>query len=93
MIFLALVVAVVVAEAQPPGADPKAPSVSPVTVTKAIDQTRDPDKVTCKTEAMVGTHMRSRICETNRDWERRRQDSRDMLMDIVQRADESPFKR
>lgn len=38
-----------------------------------------PDEMVCKKEAVVGSRMKQRVCMTQADWDRRKQEARDEL--------------
>jgi len=50
-------------------------TAQPAAVTPVID----PDKVTCKSEAVLGSRFPKKICLTNLQWQQQEQDAKRML--------------
>lgn len=65
-----------------------APAAAPAaaTGTEAPTKAAKPaaDEMVCKKEAVVGSRLKSKVCMTQADWDRRKQDSKDEL-DAAQR--------
>lgn len=53
----------------------QAPNATPVEPTAEEDPM---DRVTCRSEPVVGSRFNSRVCMTRREWAQRRQDSQDL---------------
>ncbi len=43
----------------------------------------DPDKVVCKSQALVGTRFHTRICHTRRDWEKLAEEHKRMAREMI----------
>ncbi|QNM83696.1 hypothetical protein H8M03_05075 [Sphingomonas sabuli] len=54
---------------------------------KAVD---DGDKVVCKSESFVGSHVRKRICKTKREWTEGSENAQDALDRARQRRTDPP---
>lgn len=87
---IAALVALVPQDAPPQQPLPPATVLPPVDVTAAPVQApnntpvepaaeEDPmDRVTCRSEPVVGSRFNARVCMTRREWARRREDSQDL---------------
>ncbi len=71
-----------------PGA---ATPVAPVTVTATQSQPADPrDRIVCRREHVLGSNRPQRICQTQRQWEAQRDQSREDLRDVRERPTDLP---
>lgn len=95
--IVALVSALAALAAQQPPAQPAQaapPAVlPPVSVTAPPAQVPNPavdpaaaedpmDRVTCRSEPVVGSRFNSRVCMTRREWARRREESQDLARQL-----------
>ena len=46
----------------------------------------DPDRIKCKTQAVTGSRLGTRICKTNRDWTAQSDDAREAAEHIQRRS-------
>jgi hypothetical protein len=74
--MIALVLAAALAAAAPPAAEAAS---TPAKATKAKG-----NDMVCKKEAVVGSRMKTRICMTQAEWDRKEQDGKDEV-DAAQR--------
>ena len=86
---LAALVALAPQDAPPQQPLPAPTDLPPVNVTEAPAQAPNPvvdpnaepdpmDRVTCRSEPVVGSRFNSRVCMTRREWARRREESQDL---------------
>lgn len=47
----------------------------------------DGDRIVCKSERFVGSHLAQRICKSKRDWEQGKKDAQDALQQRQLRVD------
>jgi hypothetical protein len=74
--MIALVLAAALAAAAPPAGEAAG---TPAKATKA-----GKEDLVCKKEAVVGSRMKTRVCMTQADWDRKQQDAKDEV-DAAQR--------
>jgi hypothetical protein len=47
--------------------------------TNSAPTASDPDRVICKSTKVTGSHLPTKICHTAREWEKMRQEARDVI--------------
>jgi hypothetical protein len=82
-IVAAIAALVALAPQDAPPLQPPPANLPPVTVVAPVgpppEAAPDPqDRVTCRTEPVVGSRFNSRVCMTQREWARRREDSQNL---------------
>ena len=75
-----LVISVAVGACSPLSKEPQLASAEPL----------DPDGVTCRSVVKTGTRLGTKVCKTNRDWERASQDGREGLESIQRTSTHTP---
>ncbi|MGQ2990048.1 MAG: hypothetical protein ACT6RD_11480 [Brevundimonas sp.] len=77
--------------AAPGDAPDVATPVAPVTVTATQAPVADPrDRIVCRREHVLGSNRPQRICQTQRQWEAQRDQSREELREVRERPSDLP---
>jgi hypothetical protein len=87
MIVAALLSLALAADPSAPGAN--APTAAPKATAKA--EFKDPNRIICRREEIVGSHRPQKICMTKHEWDVAEEQSRSSLKDGGIQAVERPF--